>query len=551
MKYFWVFLIGILGINTGFAQLVYPDPDSLIIAIRPLPVEPVKERVYTGPTLPTRLFYKRLNNSIIENPGVRYAMQNLRKEHFGDPQVNEAINTLLKYAENERLKFVVDYLKRYTRQNMSRQEQALKTLQEYITFDSVEFYRNQEYLLTGDYEEYLNTDLQTFVSYIQKDSNYIWMRNASRDSVFMEVMNLADNSLRFWINTGKTSFYRFWASNKVGDTIGTWIQILPEGNRLKIYVDQDVYQSFGVPQKKIKDPYRLKNEIGAEYSVIAPVTVGELRRRYWTYYSEVEIAMSQGKLANWASGGENSLSLLSNIRYYWNYNRNKTSWENWMHYRFGFMKNGGEDIRKNEDRFELNSKVGQKAFKHWYYTAQFNILTQLFNSYEYPKDKERQLVANFMSPGYFTLSLGMDYKPNHNFSLVISPIAGKWNFVRDTAKISAKRYGISEAGKRYKREAGAQLNLMSKMNNLFKILNINNELKVFMSYEKKDKYLNLGKENEKKKRIPLTANWKMTLNFKINYFMSASVYTETIYDENYSRKLQFKENLNLGVKFRF
>lgn len=84
--------------------------------------------------------------------------------------------------------------------------------------------------------------------------------------------------------------------------------------------------------------------------------------------------MSQGKLANWTSGGENSLSLLSNIRYFWNYNRNNTSWENWVHYRFGFMKNGDEDIRKNEDRFELNSKLGQRAFKHWYYTAQFNVL---------------------------------------------------------------------------------------------------------------------------------------------------------------------------------
>ena len=85
---------------------------------------------------------------------------------------------------------------------------------------------------------------------------------------------------------------------------------------------------------------------------------GQLHRRYWTYYSEVELAMSQGKLANWTSGGEKSLSLLSNIRYFWNYNRNNTSWENWVHYRFGFMKNGDEDIRKNEDRFELNSKLG-------------------------------------------------------------------------------------------------------------------------------------------------------------------------------------------------
>ena len=44
---------------------------------------------------------------------------------------------------------------------------------------------------------------------------------------------------------------------------------------------------------------------------------------------------------------------------------------------------------------------------------------------------------------------------------------------------------------------------------------------------------------------------KMTITFNINYFMNASIYTETVYDENYSRKLQFKETLNLGVKFRF
>ena len=278
--------------------------------------------------------------------------------------------------------------------------------------------------------------------------------------------------------------------------------------------------------------------------------VGQLHRRYWTYYSEVELAMSQGKLANWTSGGENSLSLLSYIRYFWNYNRNNTSWENWVHYRFGFMKNGDEDIRKNEDRFELNSKLGQRAFKHWYYTAQFNVITQLFNSYEYPQDQDKKLVANFMSPGDFTLSLGLDFKPNDRFSLFISPIAGKWNFVRDTAKIDVGRYGV-EQGKRARREAGARIDLRSTQNNIFKIMNIRNELTWFMSYEKKDHYLNFESDNEEKKKIPFTVNWKLNIDFNINYFMRASIYTETIYNENNSKKLQFKENLNLGVNFRF
>lgn len=546
MKYLFILWVLVSTVETVSAQLLYPE----VMEARSALTGPVINQ-RAGLPFPVNLYRRRLDDRIIENPGVRYAVQNLRKESYQDAQVNHAIQTLLRYAGNERLKYVMEYLQKYAQENMAVNEQAIKAIQQQITSDSIGYYDNNEPVPADEPEEYLNTDLQTFLNFVRSDSNYTWLRKASRDSVPLEIMSIADNSVRFWMNNGKTNFYRFWAANKTGDTIGTWIQVLPWGNQLKVYVDDDVYQAPGIEKKMVVIKEVIRNIPGKEYFIIEKPVVGELYRRYWTYYSEVEISMSQGKLANWASGGENSLSLLNNLRYYWNYNRNKTSWENWMHYRSGFMKNGSEEIRKNEDRFELNSKVGQQAFRHWYYTAQFNTLTQLFNSYDYPKDKPRKLVANFMSPGYFTLSLGLDYKPNSNFSLVISPIAGKWNFVRDTAKIDAKRYGVAEEGKRFKREAGAQINLISKLNNFLSIMDMSNELKVFMSYESKDKYINKGKENEEKKRIPLTANWKMTLRFKINYFMSASIYTETIYDENYSRKLQFKENLNLGVKFRF
>ena len=548
MKYILVLFLFFAGLESVLAQALYPE----VMEPRPFRIGPVANPYSGQLSFPPRLYKKRLANSSLENPGIRYALQNLVKEKNFDPEISNALNVLIKYAENERLKYIVRYLQRYTQNNMAAQVEAIDKLQKQVTRDSIIFYRDRNAQMSDDEEnEYLNTDLQAFLKYIRTDSNFTWLRHASRDSVLLEVANMSDNSIRFWIDNKRMKFHRFWASTKVGDTIGTWIQVFPEGKRLKIYIDEDVYQAPSIEKKVAVRKEEIQNRLTEEYFMLQPVALGKLRRRYWTYYSEVEIAMSQGKLANWASGGENSLSLLSNLRYFWNYNRNKTSWENWIHYRFGFMKNGSEDLRKNEDRFELNSKIGQRAFKHWYYTAQFNVLTQLFNSYDYPKDKPRVLVANFMSPGYFTLSLGMDFKPNNNFSLVISPIAGKWNFVRDTSKIEAKRYGITETGKRFKREAGAQLNMISKTNNLFKIIDINSELKVFMSYERKDKYLNEGKENEEKKHIPLTANWKLTLNFKINYFMSASVYTETIYDENYSRKLQFKENLNLGIKFRF
>lgn len=545
MKYILLLFILnlVIATNPVQAQQAYPE----VMKPRPPLLGTVYERIPKGFAFPERLRGFRLENRIITNPGMRYVIQNLKKEQFGEPEVNDAVKTLLQYTDDEQLNYLIKYLRQYSK-DMGKREKALQTLQSKINYDSIEFYAGNQQLLSEDYEEYLNTDLQTLVSYIRQDSNYVWVRNASRDSVLLELLSMADNSARFWINTGRSEFHRFWAANKMGDTIGTWIQVLPQGSRLRIYVDEDVYQAPRIETTK-KECYIPTPSLNS-YMTLNKLYPGELHRRYWTYYSEVEIAMSQGALVNWSSGGENSLSLLSNVRYFWNYNRNKTSWENWVHYRSGFMKNGEEDLRKNEDRFELNSKVGQKAFKHWYYTAQFNILTQLFNSYDYPKDKERKLVANFMSPGYFTLSLGLDFKPNNDFSLVVSPIAGKWNFVRDTSKIDEKRYGI-ELGKRYRREAGARLDFNNKVSNLFNILEIRNQLVFFMSYEEKDRYKNFGKKDEEKKKFWGTVNWKLTLNFKINYFMRASINTETVYDENYKRKVQFKENLNLGVNFRF
>lgn len=245
--------------------------------------------------------------------------------------------------------------------------------------------------------------------------------------------------------------------------------------------------------------------------------------------------MGQGYVANWSGGGENSLSVLSNLRYFINYNKNKTSWENFLHYRLGFLKSGDQNIRKNEEKLELNSKVGQKAFKHWYYTAQLNILTTVFNSYEYSGENEKKKIGNFMTPGYFTLSVGMDYKPNDNFSLYLSPIAGKWTYLRDTVGIDPGRYGV-DAGKKSKGDAGARVELRNKFS-LFKFIDVRNELIMFSSYYNSQQ--------------SFTGNWQVQLDFKINYFMRASVYTNVVYDENYSKKLQFKENLNLGVNFRF
>lgn len=159
--------------------------------------------------------------------------------------------------------------------------------------------------------------------------------------------------------------------------------------------------------------------------------------------------------------------------------------------------------------------------------------TVLFRTHNYPKND--QIIANFLSPGYFTISLGLDYKPKNNISLYLSPIAGQWIYVRDTARVDPTRYGV-EKGKRYRSDAGAKVELRNE-HEFFKFLKIDNRLIIFSSYYEKPEYI--------------TVDWRLSLDFKINYFMKTSVYMNAIYDQNYSKKIQFKETLNLGIYFRF
>lgn len=517
------------GINTVRAQILYPE-----VMERQDPfVEPLEVPAIVFPEN-LSVLKKELKNAFIANPAVRYAIEELKQEKTKDRELKQALEVLIQYAEDEQVQPVVEAVKKYMRE-AAEKEDALQSALRQIASDSADYCsRMPEYQTDTALAQYYNSNLKTLVSHIRSDSNYIWLREISKDSVQVYLSNRVDQYLEVWMNNGRQDFYRFWVVNRSGDSIGTWVQVLPEKNNLRLYVDDDVYQTRGVDYRKVREEH-IKNQISEDYYKIRDPRTGELWRRYWSYYSEAEAAFGQGYQSNWASGGENSLSLLMNLRQYFNYKKNKTSWENFVHYRLGFLRSGSENIRKNEDRLELNSKLGQNAFKHWYYTAQLNIVTQIFNSFEYPTDSKRKLVANFMSPGYYTLSVGMDYKPSANFSLYLSPIAGKWTWVRDTVGIDPTRYGV-ETGKKSKGDAGARVELRNKFP-LAKIMDIRNELIMFSSYY-----------NPKQS---FTMDWKVQIDFKINYFMRASVYANLVYDENYSDKLQFKETLNLGVNFRF
>lgn len=525
--------------NSLFAQ---EKEDSRVMSVRPSYMLSIKHtRVdsiyYTEPQI--KYVYKQLKYTHISNPAVRQALENLKRDRFKYYELNRAINTLKDYAENEHIKYMLDYVRMYFK-TVQAKEEAIQRIQERIAKDSIAFYRQNpelDSLRLQDsvrYDIFLNQDLETLLSFMEQDENYQWMKEKSRDSVLITVLGASDRAKKLWLNTGRLKYQRLMAENFVGDSIGAWIKVMPQGNEIKFYLDNDVYQvkRFAILQES-RNEHLLKAS-DSTYFVLAKMNIGKLERRHWTYYSDVTLSFGQGFISsNWASGGENSLSILSDLKYFINYKKRTTTWENSFRYRLGALKSGSEELSKNEDKLEIQSKIGIKAFRHWNYATQFDMNTVLFNSYN-ASDRET-IIANFLSPGNFTLSLGLDFKPKDNISLYLSPIAGQWVYVRDTTKVDPTRYGI-EKGKKLKSDAGAKIELKNK-HTLFNFLNIDNHLMLFSSYYE---------QPEK-----LTLDWRLTLNFRINYFMQTTIYTNAVYNQNDSKKIQFKETLNLGVHFRF
>jgi hypothetical protein len=168
----------------------------------------------------------------------------------------------------------------------------------------------------------------------------------------------------------------------------------------------------------------------------------------WVYEGIESVQISQVYLANWVKGGDNSLSILSDLRIKAIYKQDKYTWENYAVHKIGFVGQQDTKGRINDDLFELNSKFGLNASEKWYYSGFTNFKTQFFNGYSNSDKEKTDPLSGFMSPAYWTFAVGMDFKlKKHNFSLMISPLTSSLTMVLDTAKVDPGRYKIPEGKK--------------------------------------------------------------------------------------------------------
>ncbi|MFT5336732.1 MAG: hypothetical protein ACJAY8_000193 [Sphingobacteriales bacterium] len=268
----------------------------------------------------------------------------------------------------------------------------------------------------------------------------------------------------------------------------------------------------------------------------------------WSTKVNTQLNFSQSSFQNWAGGGENAVSATGIFSLLNAYKGPKKSVENAINLAYGMIKQESRNFQKTDDRIEISSKYSQKAFRKFDYSSLLSLRTQFAQGFANAEDTVR--ISNFMAPGYLIASLGLDYKPKEYFSIMISPLTGKFTFVIDKVLSDAGAFGV-EPGHEFRAELGGFLR-MNFQKEVMKNINFGTKLEIFSNYLEKPENLDI--------------NWETLLAMRVNKHIITSVSTQLIYDDDVDVELdrngdeipdgkgprvQFKEVLSIGIAYTF
>jgi hypothetical protein len=377
----------------------------------------------------------------------------------------------------------------------------------------------------------------------------------SRDSSLLNFTGVGGAVTQVWLNSRSDIMKRYWLKNEMGDSITVWIGS-PSRNTIGIYLEQGV--NFRRP---VKEGYYTDARIEVQEvdkSKLLEVKAIPVRKQFWKYHSEASFALNQGSVSNWVKGGENNISISTDITGYADYGNKelKLSSSNFARIQFGLIKSGENDIRKNIDLLETNSKLNHKAFGKFEISGILLFKTQVANGFTYTKTDTTR-VSKFFNPAIITAGIGLDYKPNKNTSINFSPFSYKGTFVPDTLHIDQTKYGVA-ADRRSLNEPGLSFMITNNFKPV-KTVNITNRLQIFTNYIHNPQNIDI--------------DWEMIATVALNWFTDLRFNTHLIFDDDTktplfdkekqpvidpltgkqknTARIQFKELLGLSFIFRF
>lgn len=280
----------------------------------------------------------------------------------------------------------------------------------------------------------------------------------------------------------------------------------------------------------------------------------------WDVGGLISVAFSQVSFTNWAAGGQNSIGLASLASIHANYRVGRFRWLNDAQLGYGFQKLGDAKAQKTTDQIAVTSNAGFRIFDHMLLSALANLQTQFQPGYLLPNDSI--LISRFFAPAYLVLAVGLTYNPHKWFSAFLSPITARLTFVEDQPLADQGAFGVKPAvydalhnkikdGERELTEIGAYFKgNFSK--EVLKNVNVTTTLELFSNYLKDPQNI--------------VVNWVTFIQFKVNKYISATVNTQLIYDNNVDipiykdingvktvtgkgPRVQFKDVIGIGLAY--
>ena len=271
--------------------------------------------------------------------------------------------------------------------------------------------------------------------------------------------------------------------------------------------------------------------------------------KFWFANGNHLIQFSQNYISNnWYKGGVGNLNLLSNQNLTVNYKKDKIQFNNFLEWNLSLFTNPVDTMRRTKigtDLVRIYSDFGIKAFsERWFYSANLEIKTQLFNNYV---ENKLTVISALGSPLLVNIGiLGMKYRLNKEFKhnkykkLSVdadgSPLSVKIAYVGDK-RVDPTRW-ITD-GDKHKTDFGSLIN-STLVYNFNKNVWMKSRFKYFTNYKR----IEIESENE--------------LNMALNRYFSTRIYVYARFDDMAGipqdpdlGHIQMNEILSFGFNYRW
>jgi len=285
---------------------------------------------------------------------------------------------------------------------------------------------------------------------------------------------------------------------------------------------------------------------------------------FWERINEFDLQLSEAAFVNWNAGGDNAVSANAKLYFARNYKFRYFQYNNDLELRFGWNAQEGRQWRKTDDAIRLSSTLGYRrdTISSWFYSAKLNFNTQFADGYKYP-DRTTP-ISRFMAPGYLFMGAGISYIPEEKkFNLYLSPLTFKGTFVLDEDLANKGAFGVQGAildsegnvlvpGENLFAELGILINHKWEFP-LVQNVTITHDLTLYTDYLRVFGNVDI--------------DWTLKFNFKVNDFLSATLLTQIIYDDDIkfdrevapdgtvinpgSPRTQFRQQLGIGINYKF